>query len=108
MLSLESDKIRAKDISECIGFTRPSVSRAINSLKEKGLVRKDTGSYIKLTEGGLILAKHIHERHTLITKLFTELGVDNKTAEEDASRIERFLSDTTLEAVRTHLIKNCN
>ncbi len=106
ILSLESDKIRAKDIGDYIGFSRPSVSRAINSLIEKGLVRKDKNGYIKLTEGGIILAKHKYERHSLIAKLFEGLGVDEDTAEEDACRIEPFISDTTLNAIRVHMIRN--
>ena len=106
ILSLESDKIRSKDISNYLGFSRPSVSRAMNSLKEKGLVRKDKNGFIRLTEGGIILAKHICERHQLITRHLIGLGVDEKTADEDAGRIERFISDTTFDAIRTSLIKS--
>ena len=106
ILSLESDKIRSKDISNYLGFSRPSVSRAMNSLKEKGLVRKDKNGFIRLTEGGIILAKHICERHRLITRHLIVLGVDEKTAEEDAGRIEHFISDTTFDAIRTSLIQS--
>ena len=66
LLSLESDKIRGKDISDYMGFSRPSVSRALNSLMEKGLVRKDKNGFIRLTRGGIILAKYIYERHSII------------------------------------------
>ena len=106
MLSLESDKVRGKDISEYMGFSRPSVSRALNSLRERGLVKKDKNGYIKLTEGGIILAKHIYDRNVLIARHFTGLGVDEKTAQEDARMIERFISDTTFNAIRDHQIKN--
>ena len=106
LLSLESDKVRGKDISNHLGVTRPSVSRALNSLRERGLVKNDKSGNIRLTEGGLILAKHIYERHQLITRHFMDLGVDKKTASEDANRIERFISDTTFDAIRTHMIKN--
>ena len=106
LLSLESDKIRGKDISDYMGFSRPSVSRALNSLMEKGLVRKDKNGFIRLTRGGIILAKYIYERHSIIAAHFRSLGVDEKTATEDARRIERFISDTTLSAIRTHMIKN--
>ena len=75
MLSLESDKVRGKDISEYMGVTRPSVSRAINSLKERGLVKSGSGGSIKLTEGGLILAKHVHERHMLIARHARLVGI---------------------------------
>jgi len=106
ILSLESDKVRGKDISNYMGFSRPSVSRALNSLKERGLVKKDKNGNIILTEGGKILAKHIHERNILIARHFMDLGVDEQTAKDDARQIERFLSDTTFEAIRAHLIKN--
>ncbi|MCR4557359.1 MAG: metal-dependent transcriptional regulator [Saccharofermentans sp.] len=106
LLSLESDKVRGKDISNHLGVTRPSVSRALNSLRERGLVKNDKSGNIRLTEGGLILAKHIYERHQLITRHLMNLGVDEKTASEDANRIERFISDTTFDAIRTHMIKN--
>ena len=106
LLSLESDKVRGKDISNHLGVTRPSVSRALNSLRERGLVKNDKRGNIRLTEGGLILAKHIYERHQLITRHLMDLGVDEKTASEDANRIERFISDTTFDAIRTHMIKN--
>lgn len=106
ILSLESDKIRGKDISNYLGFSRPSVSRAMNSLKERGLVRKDKNGFIRLTEGGIILAKHIYERHLLLTRHLIGLGVDEKTADEDAARIERFISDTTFDAIKASLIKS--
>lgn len=106
VLSLESDKVRGKDISGYLGVTRPSVSRALNSLRERGLVKNEKSGYIKLTEGGLILAKHIYERHQLIRDHLISLGVDEKTAEEDACRIERFMSDTSVNAIRTYMIKN--
>ena len=106
LLSLESDKVRGKDISEYMGFSRPSVSRALNSLRERGLVKKDKNGYIKLTEGGIILAKHIYDRNVLIARHFTGLGVDEKTARKDAQMVERFISDTTFNAIRDNQIKN--
>ena len=106
LLSLESDKVRGKDISEYMGFSRPSVSRALNSLRERGLVKKDKNGYIKLTEGGTILAKHIYDRNVLIARHFIGLGVDEKTARKDAQMVERFISDTTFNAIRDNQIKN--
>ena len=103
ILSSKSDKVRAKDICDFLGFTRPSVSRAIFSLKEKGLVRKDTNGNIKLTEGGIILAKHIHERVGLLKDLFIELGVDEDIAAQDASRIVRFISDEAFDKIKDHV-----
>ena len=105
VLSLESEKIRGKDISEYLGVTRPSVSRALNSLRERGLARKEKNGLIRLTEGGLILAKHIYDRHQIIARHFMALGVDEKTAKEDASRIERFISDSTFNAVKASVTR---
>lgn len=105
MLSLESDIVRAKDISNYLEVTRPSVSRALNVLRDKGLIKNTGNGIVQLTEGGIILAKHVYERKLLITRHFMDLGVDEDTARQDARRIERFLSDTTLNAIRVNLIK---
>lgn len=106
ILSLESDTVRAKDISNYMEVTRPSVSRALNVLREKGLIKNTKNGIVQLTEGGIILGKHIYERNLLIARHFMELGVDEETAKEDAGKIERFLSDTTFNAIRASLIKN--
>ena len=106
LLSLESDTVRAKDIGNYMEVTRPSVSRALNVLREKGLIRNTKNGIVQLTEGGIILGKHIYERNLLIERHFMELGVDEETAKEDARRIERFLSDITLNAIRASLIRN--
>ena len=103
LLSLESDKVRGKDISNHLGVTRPSVSRALNSLRERGLVKNDKSGNIRLTEGGLILAKHIYERHQLLSRLFMNIGVDEETANEDACRIEHYISEKTFEAIKNHV-----
>ena len=105
MLSLESDIVRAKDISNYLEVTRPSVSRALNVLRDKGLIKNTGNGIVQLTEGGILLAKYIYERNLLITRHFMDLGVDEDTARQDARRIERFLSDTTLNAIRVNLIK---
>ena len=106
LLSLESDIVRAKDISNYMRVTRPSVSRALNVLREKGLIKNTRNGIVQLTEGGIILAKHIYERNLLIARHFMELGVDEKTAKEDARQVERFISDTTFNAIRANLIRN--
>ena len=103
VLSLKSDTVRGIDIGEHMGYSKPSVSRALGLLKDDGLVRKDSDGYIKLTEAGEILAKRIYERHSVLSKLFMDLGVDEKTATEDACRIEHYISDTTFEAVKAHM-----
>ena len=105
VLSQRSDTVRGIDIGEEMGYSKPSVSRALGLLKDEGLIKKDDDGYIKLTKAGEILAKQIYERHTVLTKLFIDLGVDEKTATEDAYRIEHYISDTTFDAIKKHLQK---
>ncbi|MBR5039811.1 MAG: metal-dependent transcriptional regulator [Clostridiales bacterium] len=105
VLSQKSNTIRGIDIGEYMGFSKPSVSRALGLLKDEGLIKKDKDGYIALTKAGEILAKRIYERHTVLTKLFMNLGVDEETATEDACRIEHYISDTTFEAIMAHMKK---
>ena len=103
VLSQTSTSVRAIDIGDYMGFSKPSVSRALGLLKDEGLIKKDKDSYIKLTQAGEILAKRIYERHTVLTKLFINLGVDEETATEDACRIEHYISDKTFDAIKDHM-----
>ena len=106
ILSQESNSVRAIDIGEYMGFSKPSVSRALGLLKDEGLIKKDSDSHIILTQAGEILAKRIYERHTVLTKLFINLGVDKETATEDACRIEHYIRDTTFDAIKAHMKKH--
>ena len=103
VLSQKSSTVRAIDVGEYMGFSKPSVSRALGLLKEEGLLRKDKDGYLKLTEAGDILAKRIYERHTVLTQMLKNLGVDDETAAEDACRIEHYISDTTFDAIKAHM-----
>lgn len=103
VLSQESDAVRAIDVGEYMGFSKPSVSRAIGLLKDEGLVKRDDEGFLKLTKAGEILAKRIYERHTVLTRLLMDLGVDEKTAAEDACRVEHYISDKTFEAIKAHI-----
>ncbi|MCR4837964.1 MAG: metal-dependent transcriptional regulator [Eubacterium sp.] len=105
VLSLKSSAVRAIDVSEEMGYSKPSVSRGLSLLKDEGLIKKDESGYIKLTEAGSILAKRIYERHTVLSRLFMDLGVDEKTATEDACRIEHYISDATFDAIKAHMLK---
>ena len=105
VLSQTSDAVRGIDIADYLGYSKPSVSRAIGLLKEEGLVKKDSEGFFKLTKAGEILAKRIYERHTVLTRLFMNLGVDEKTATEDACRIEHYISDKTFDAIKDHMKK---
>ena len=105
VLSQKSASVRAIDVGESMGFSKPSVSRAISLLKKDELVTTDELGYLKLTEAGEKRAKQIYERHTILTELFIRLGVDEKTAADDACRIEHYISDETFRAVKDHLSK---
>ena len=105
ILSQKSASVRAIDVGESMGFSKPSVSRAISLLKKDELVTTDELGYLKLTEAGEKRAKQIYERHTILTALFIRLGVDEKTAADDACRIEHYISDATFQAVKNHLSK---
>ncbi len=103
VLSQESDRVRGIDIGDYMGFSRPSVSRALSVLRENGFVEKDSEGSIKLTKSGEDVAKRIYERHTVLTKLLMGLGVDEETATEDACRIEHYISDKSFEAIKAHM-----
>ncbi len=105
VLSQKSAAVRGIDVGDYLGYSKPSVSRAIGLLKNEGLVKKDDDGYLKLTEAGKIMAKRIYERHTVLTRLFINLGVDEKIATEDACRIEHYISDETFDAVKAHMAK---
>ena len=103
VLSQESNEVRAIDVGDYMGYSKPSVSRALGLLKDEELVKKDAEGFIKLTKAGEILAKRIYERHSVLTKLLVGLGVDEKTAAEDACRVEHYISDKTFDAIKAHM-----
>ena len=92
--------------SESVKATAPSVAgpnEIVKLLKKDGLLQMDEMGYLKLTEAGEEKAKRIYERHTVLSGLFMKLGVDEKTATEDACRIEHYISDTTFDAIKAHM-----
>ncbi len=102
LLSKEKKAVRSIDIAEEMNYSKPSVSRAIGTLKSEKYISVDNDGYITLTKTGAEVAESIYERHTILTKLFTALGVDEKTASEDACRIEHVISDKTFLEVKNH------
>lgn len=110
ILSQRSSAVRSIDVGEYMGYSKPSVSRAIGLLKNDGLVVTDSDGYLKLTPPGEEKAKGIYERHTVLTKLLLKLGIDEETATNDACRIEHYISQTTFDAVKKYMEKceaNC-
>ena len=92
--------VRSLDVAEYMGFSKPSVSRAVGLLKQGGYLIMDRDGSLTLTEEGLGVAKKIYERHTLLSDFLVRLGVDEKTAAEDACKIEHDISDETFAAFK--------
>ena len=103
VLSQKSDNVRKIDISKHMGYAKPSVTRGISLLEERGLVNVDENGNLVLTKTGKKEAQQIYERHTVLTEMFINLGVDEETAAEDACRIEHYISDTTFNAIKKHM-----
>ena len=97
--------VRSVDISEHMGYSKPSVSRAVGLLKKDGYILVDKNGYITLTNTGCALAKKIYERHTVLSSMLIRLGVDPQTAADDACRLEHAISDTSFEAIKRYLEK---
>ena len=106
ILSKKSNSVRSIDISEYMFFSKPSVSRAVNLLKDGGYILISKEGYITLTALGREIAEKIYERHTILTKCLIALGVSEETAAEDACKIEHDISDESFSAIKRHIIKN--
>ena len=102
ILSAKSSSVRSVDVGEYMGYSKPSVSRAVGILKKGGYVVTDTDGYLSLTDAGTEVAKKIYERHTVLTEFLVRLGVSRETAVEDACRMEHDISDETFEALKRH------
>ena len=100
ILSKENKIVRSIDICEYMGFSKPSVSRAMSNLREGKYIEMDKDNYITLTQKGLEIAEKIYERHTILTDLLISLGVSKETASNDACKIEHDISDETFEAIK--------
>ena len=105
ILSQKSSEVRSIDVGAYMGYSKPSVSRAIGLLKKDGLVNMDGQGYLTLTDAGEKRAKVIYERHLLLSQLLVNIGVDEETASEDACRIEHYISEKTFEAIKNHVKK---
>ena len=102
VLSKTNSYVRSIDVVEYMGYSKPSVSRAIGLLKSGGYVEVDSEGHLSLTESGRKIAEKTYERHELLTMFFIQLGVDEETAAQDACRIEHVISDTTFKAIKKH------
>ena len=102
VLTRRNGNVRSVEISEYMGYSKPSISRAMGLLSEGGYIRVDPRGSITLTESGRAIAEKIYERHTMLTVFLMSLGVDEKTAAEDACKIEHDISDLSFEAIKRH------
>ena len=102
ILSKEKNTVRAIDIVEHMGFSKPSVSRALAKLRGEKLIVTDRDGFIALTENGRQIAERIYTKHTMLTSFFIRLGVDEETATADACKIEHVISDKTFDALLAH------
>ena len=103
VLSSKKSIVRAIDIGEHMGYSKPSVSRAMGILKNEELIQIDKSGHITLTKKGLDIAKSMYERHTIITGFLKSLGVPSEVASEDACRIEHCISEESFEAIKTFI-----
>ena len=104
ILTQKSDSVRSIDICENMGYSKPCVSRAIGLLKAGGYITVDGKGYINLTNEGTAVALKMFERHTMLTNFLVSLGVDEKTASEDACKNEHHISEESFNAIKNHAV----
>lgn len=105
IISNEKKVVRNIDIARHLEFSKPSVSIALKKLKEKGLIEIDGDNLVTLTKEGLEIAERTYQKHLGITRVLISLGVDKKTAEKDACRMEHVISEETFNAISEHAQK---
>ena len=105
ILSKEKNYVRSIDVCEYMGYSKPSISRAVSLLRNSGYVDMDDRGYLSLTDTGRAIAEKIYERHQVLSKVLTSLGVDEKSAVDDACRIEHVISDETFNAIKAQVEK---
>ena len=101
ILSRMKNFVRSIDVCEYMGYSKPSISRAVSLLRNDGYVNMDERGYLLLTEKGLAVAEKIYERHQVLTRALKNMGVDEKIAEEDACRIEHVISDESFDTIKS-------
>ena len=106
VISREKPNVRSIDIANHMGYSKPSVSRAVNLLKNEGYIDIDEHGSITLRAPGRKVAETIYERHVVLAELLMRIGVDEVTASVDACKIEHDISDVTFEAIKKHMTNN--
>ena len=105
VLTQQKGSVRSIDVCEHMGYSKPSVSRAVSILRKGGYLNMDAHGALTLTDSGYEIAAKILERHRLLTECLVRLGVSEAIASEDACKIEHHISDQTIEAIRTFIAK---
>ncbi len=105
ILSGQKGLVRSIDVCDHMGFSKPSVSRAIHLLEDGGYLTVDGKGYLRLTASGFDTAKKIYERHQVLTAFLRHLGVNEPIATDDACKMEHDISDETFEALKAHVAK---
>ena len=105
ILKNEKNFVRSIDIVEKMNFAKSSVSVAVNKMQKAGLINVDKNGGIELTLEGRKKAESVYEKHTIITEMLERLGVDSKSAEDNACRIEHVISEDVFDAIKDHLNK---
>ena len=106
ILQNKNGAVRSLDVAEYMGFSKPSVSRAMGLLRSGGYIETDKSGFITLTDSGRKRAEKIYERHTVLTEMLIGLGVSPEAAAVDACKIEHDLSDETFAAIKEHIRAN--
>lgn len=102
VLTKKTGFVRSIDVSEYLGYSKPSVSRAMGILRQGEYITVDKDGSITLTDSGREIAEMIYERHTVLTKLLVQLGVSEETAAADACRLEHAISDESFQAIKRY------
>ena len=105
ILTQNSANVRSIDVCEHMGFSKPSVSRAVGLLKAGGYINVDKDGYLTLTDVGREVAVKMFDRHRLLTDFLISLGVSEDVATTDACKIEHHISDESFEALKRHICK---
>ena len=105
ILSKEKKYVRSIDVCEYMGYSKPSISRAVSLLRNSGYVDMDDRGYLSLTDTGRAIAEKIYERHQVLSGILIRIGVDPQIATEDACRMEHVISDTSFQAIKDFIKK---
>lgn len=106
VLSQKTGSVRSIDVAEEMGYSKPSVSRAVGLLKQGGYLTMAADSSLTLTEKGIATAKKVFERHTVLSRFLALVGVEDEIAAKDACKIEHVVSDETIAAIKNFMDKS--